>query len=249
MMPVRQEVANGTAVAGDKSVESPFVAQYLLLVTGLGAARLTVDTLVGAHHLGHLSFLYQRLEGGQISLPEVALGQVLYIELMTIPLRSAMHRKMLGTGQQLAIRANTKVFAVIAHTLQTSHHSQSHLGCQIRVFAIGLLPTSPTWITEDIDIRRPERQTLIALDIARALGLLGFHTSLVAHGSKHPVQQGIVPRGSHRHSDGKDSSKAIATHTVKGLVPPLELRDTQAGNSRRGIHHETDFLVDGKTRQ
>ena len=98
-MPTGQEVADGTAVAGDQSVESPFVAQYLLFISCLGAAGLSVYALVGAHHLGHLSLLHQCLEGWQICLPEVALGQVLDVELMSVPFRTAVYGKMLGTGQ------------------------------------------------------------------------------------------------------------------------------------------------------
>ena len=102
-MPTGQEVADGSAVAGDQSVEAPLVAQYLLLVAALCTAGLSVDTLVGAHHLGHLAFLYQRLEGWQVGLPKVALGQMLDVELVAVPFRTAMHGKVLGAGQQLFI--------------------------------------------------------------------------------------------------------------------------------------------------
>ena len=58
VMPTRQEITNGTTVAGNQSVKAPFVTQYLLLVTGLRTTGLTVDTLIGTHHLGHFSFLH-----------------------------------------------------------------------------------------------------------------------------------------------------------------------------------------------
>ena len=249
MVPAGQKVAYGTAVAGDQSVESPFVAQYLLLVARLGATSLTVNALVGAHHLGHLSLLHQCLEGRQIRLPEVALRQVLNIKLMPVPLRSAVHGKVLGASQQLAVFRYAQIFALVAHALQSAHRSQSHAGRQVRVFTVSLLSASPARVAEDVDVWCPKRQTLVALDVARALGLLRFHPCLVAHGCKYLVQQGIVPRGSHGHGDGKHGGKAIAPHAVQRLVPPLELWDAQSGYGRRGVHHQTDLLVDGETLQ
>ena len=103
VVPAGQEVADGAAVAGDKTLESPLVAQDLLLIACLRTAGLSVDALVGAHDLGHLALLDQRLEGWQVGLPEVALGQVLYIELMAVPFRTAMHGEVLGAGEELFI--------------------------------------------------------------------------------------------------------------------------------------------------
>ena len=36
---------------------------------------------------------------------------------------------------------------------------------------------------------------------------------------------------------------------MQRLVPPLELRYAQSRDGRRGVHHQIDFLVDGKTLQ
>ena len=163
-MPTGQEVANGTTVAGYQALEAPFFAQYLLFVAGLTATWLTVDALIGTHHLGHLALLHQSLEGWQIGLPEVALGQVLHIEGMAVPFWSAMHGKVLGTGQQLLIVAQR--LTIVAVALQATHHSKTHLRRQEGVFAIGLLSSTPTRVAEDIDIGCPERQTLIAADVS-----------------------------------------------------------------------------------
>ena len=103
IVPAGQEVADGAAVGGDQPVEAPFVAQDLLLVAGLGTAGLTVDTLIGAHDFGHLAFLHQGLEGRQVGLPEVALRQLLHIELVAVPLRTAVHGEVLGAGEELPI--------------------------------------------------------------------------------------------------------------------------------------------------
>ena len=236
-MPTGQEVADSTAVAGDDTIEAPLIAQDLLFVAGLRATRLTVYTLVGAHNLCHLSLLHQGLEGGEIGLPEVALGQILYIECMAVPFRPAVHGEVLGARQQLPIFF-PQPLSIIGIALQSSHHRQTHLRSQEGIFAISLLTTSPAGITEDIDIRCPERETLVALDIPTALGLLSLHTCLVAHGRKHLMQQGIIPRGCHRHRDGEHRGIAVAPHTVQGFVPPLELRNTESRDGGRGVHHQ-----------
>ena len=188
MVPRGQEVANGSAVAGNQSLKSPFVAQDLLLIAALGTTSLSVNTLVGTHHLCHLAFLHQCLEGRQIGLPKVTLGQILDVKGMAVPLRSAVYGKVLGTSQQLTVFADTQVFTIIANTLQSTYYGQSHLRGQIGIFAVGLLSASPARITEDVDVGGPKRQTLVAFNVARALSLLGFYTSLVTNSSEYLVE-------------------------------------------------------------
>ena len=102
-MPAGQEIAYSTTVAGNQSLEPPFIAQYLLLVACLATAWLTVNALVGAHHLSDIALLYQCLEGRQVGLPEVALWQVLNVKSMAVPFRATVYGKVLGTGQQFFV--------------------------------------------------------------------------------------------------------------------------------------------------
>ena len=101
VVPTGQEVANSTTVTSDQPLETPFITQDLLFVACLTATRLTINALIGTHHLGHLALLHQCLEGWQVGLPKVALGQVLHIKRVAIPFWSAMHGEVLGTSQQL----------------------------------------------------------------------------------------------------------------------------------------------------
>ena len=165
IVPCGQEVTDGSAVAGNQSLKSPFVAQDLLLIAALGTTSLSVDSLISTHHLSHLAFLYQCLEGRQIGLPKVTFGQILDIKGMAVPLRSAVYGKVLGTSQQLTVFADTQVFTIIANTLQSTYYGQSHLRGQIGIFAVGLLSTSPARIAEDVDVGCPERQTLVAFNV------------------------------------------------------------------------------------
>ena len=226
IVPAGQKVANGSAVAGNQALEAPDVAQDMLFVAGIATTGVAVDALVGAHHLGHLSVLHQCLEGRQVGFPQVTLRQVLDVEGVAVPLRTAMYGKVFGTGQQLFVTI-AKPLSVVGHALQSAHDGQSHPCCQVGVFAVGLLSASPSRVAEDVDVGRPERQALVALDVARAFGLLGFYTGFVADGGEHAMQQCIVPRGCHRHRDGEHGGKAVAPYTVQRLVPPLELGDAQ----------------------
>ena len=69
------EVIDSTAVARHDALESPLVAQDTLQQTAAAAAGGAIEALVGAHHLAYLALYDKLLEGGQIGLPEVALGQ------------------------------------------------------------------------------------------------------------------------------------------------------------------------------
>ena len=77
----------------------------MLLVAGIAATRLSIDTLVGTHHFGDVAFLHQCLEGGQVGFPQVALGQLLHVEGVAVPFRTAMHGEVLGTRQQFLVFA------------------------------------------------------------------------------------------------------------------------------------------------
>ena len=92
------EVVDDSAIRSYQSLESPFITENLSLISGIATTRRSVNPLIGAHHLSHISILHQRFEGRQISLPQITLRQILYIETVSVPFRTAMHGKMLGTG-------------------------------------------------------------------------------------------------------------------------------------------------------
>ena len=251
------EIVNSSAIGSNQSLESPFFSENLALKLGVGTARSTIYTLIGTHHLSHMSILYQRLEGREISLPQITGWQILQIEDVAIPLRTAMHGKMLGTSQCLDILGSLRLIrsqntrsrqrlAVERLSLQAIHHSKSHTCGEIRIFAISLLSASPSRITEDIDIRSPEAQTLISLYITRLLRHLRLGSRLIAYGSKHLIEQGIIPGRSHVHGDRENRGISVACHAMQRLVPPLKLRDTQSGDGRRSIHHQLRLFLQGQ---
>ena len=211
-------------------------------VSRLSAAGHGVNALVGTHHLGHIALLHQALEGGQIGLPQVALGQVLHVERVTVPLRTAVHGKVLGAGQQLVVSAGIGRLAVL-HALQAVDHRQAHAFRQVWVLAVGLLAAAPARVTEDIDVGSPERQTLIAAYVACALGLLILHTRLVAGSVKAAIDHVIVKRCRHSHRYGKDGGESVAPYAVQRLVPPGKTLQPKAGQSLRLVYHQLRLLL------
>ena len=63
------EVVDGIAICNYQSVVAPLVSQYVDKQSVACATRLTLESLIGAHHLAHITFLNQGLECWQICLP------------------------------------------------------------------------------------------------------------------------------------------------------------------------------------
>ena len=92
-----EEVVDGVAVGEHDGIVAPLVAQDVDEQTVAGAAGLTLETLVGAHHLAYVGFLHEGLEGGEVGLPEVAVGG-LDVHGVAQGLRTAVDGVVLGTG-------------------------------------------------------------------------------------------------------------------------------------------------------
>ena len=102
MLSAVKEIVDGIAVGEHNGVVAPFVAQDVDEQAVAGAAGLALEALVGAHHLAHVGFLHQRLEGGQIGLPKVAVRRV-HVHRVAQGLWSAMHGIVLRTGVGLEV--------------------------------------------------------------------------------------------------------------------------------------------------
>ena len=147
------EVIDCVAISKHDGIVAPLVTKNINQQAIAGATRLTLKSLIGTHHLAHVTFLYQSLECRQISLPKVAIGR-LYIHRVAQGLWTTMYGIVLGTSVGL------EVFVVV--TLHTQYGLYAQNGIQIRILTTSLLATPPTWITEDVDIRTPESQLRIS---------------------------------------------------------------------------------------
>ena len=169
-----EEVVDSVAVGEHDTIVAPLVAQDINQQSVARTTGFPLETLVGTHHLAHITFLHQRLEGGQIGLPEVTV-RGLHIHRVAQRLGTAVHGIVLGTSVGLEV-----LIVVALHTLYRSHTEH---GIHIGILTTGLLTASPTGITEDVHIRAPEGELGIA-------GIVGH-----AHGHVEDVVVRAVPVG------------------------------------------------------
>ena len=164
------EVADSNAVADDEILETPVIAENLLKQTCRTAAGVIVQTLIGAHHFTNLGILYQRLEGRHVGLPEVTHGDIRQVGCMAGIFRTTVDGIVLGTGPEFTILG-------ILRPLQAFYHLYTHDTRQVGVFAVGLLTAPPTGVTENVDVRCPDRETahlhVLTLQVVHTVIVLG----------------------------------------------------------------------------
>ena len=236
-----KEVVDSVTVGHHQSVVAPLIAQDIDEQAVAGTAGLALETLVGTHHLPHVTFLHQSLEGRQIGLPEVTVCG-LYIHGVAQGLWSAMHGIVLGTGMRL------DVFVIIALHTQYGLHAQ--YGIHVGIFTAGLLSASPARITEDIHVGTPESQ----FGITRIVGLAHAHmlhavvravpvgACLVTYLREDVIHQFGIKGSCHTDGLGVDGIVTL-THTVAGLTPPVVRRDAQSLNGDTLVHHESYLFL------
>ena len=236
-----EEVVDGIAVGEDNGFIAPLVAQDVDEQAVATTAGLALKALVGTHHLAHVSFLHQSLEGWQIRLPEVAVGR-LDVHRMAQRLRTAVHGIVLSAGVGLII-----LVVVALHALDCRYAQH---GVHIRVFAAGLLSASPTRVAEDVDIGTPERELRIAgiVDgthvhmLHAVVGAIPVGTSLVADLREDIIDQFLAEGSSHADGLRVDGIVALA-HTVARLAPPVVRRYAEAVNRDALVHHQTNLFL------
>ena len=184
------KITDGAAVAHHKPLESPFVTKNLPKQPVAATARLSLKTLICTHNFLYASLLHKRLEGRQISLPQITWRQVFDVKMMARLLRTAMHGKMLCAGIKLHILMSGR-------SLQATHHGKSHARVHIRVLTISFLPASPSRITENVYVWSPERKALITAHAALLSLCRILCTCLIAHRRIYTLEQHIVERRSH----------------------------------------------------
>ena len=239
-----KKVVDSIAVGEHDAIIAPLVAQDINQQTVAGAAGLTLETLVGAHHLAHITFLYQSLKGGQVGFPQIAVGW-LYVHRVAQGLWSAVYGIVLGTG------VGFKVLIVVA--LHAQHGLNTQYGIQIGVLAAGFLSASPARVTEDVDVRTPEGKLWVTRIIGNAhghikqlrivvVGTVPVGTGFVGHLREYIVEQ-LCIKGC-CHTDGLWINRiAILTHAMTSLAPPVVAGDAQTVDRDRLVHHQSHLLL------
>ena len=130
-----------------------------------------------------------------------------------------MYCKMFGTGCCLHC---------IPISLKCFYKGNSQFFCKIRIFPISFMASTPSWITENIDIRRPERQSLINISVTVYGICIILCSALYCHDTGHLCH--AFPVKSCRHSDRlwKNRCLPCSGNTVKSLIPPVIRRNSQS---------------------
>ena len=156
---------------------------------------------------------------------------------MTGIFRTAMYCIVLGTSPQFAILRSLR-------TLQTTYHSITHDRSQIRIFSIGLLSPAPSWVTEDVHIRSPYRQTahlhILATEVIQSMVVLS--TELRRSHIETLIEQVGIKRRCHSHGLWEHGDVSHVSSSMQRLAPPEELLDTQTRNSRTLVQHQLGFF-------
>ena len=116
-------------------------------------------------------------------------------------------------------------------SLKSLHCSYSHHGSEIWVFSVGLLSAAPSRISEDIDVRSPEGQSVILLVQPLAYGIVILGTCLVRHICEGLKMSLGIECGSHTYSLRIYGGKTGSCNAVKCLVPPVIIRNAESLDS------------------
>ncbi len=230
-----EDVFDRVAVRNHVALESPSIAQRLLQQQRAGRRRLAIHAVVGAHDCGDLALLHQRLERGQVGVVEILLARM-HIEVMSIGFGPAMHREVLRRRVHLA------VLRIVA--LQTAHERDAHACGQPGIFAIRFLTAPPARVAKDVDVRRPERESLISPTQSTSRELMMLRACLIADRDRHLLHQISIERCGQPDGLRKHCRSTRAGHAVQRFVPPFVLRYSEPCDRRRVVAELRDLLVE-----
>ena len=184
MIPI--DVAHCAAIAHDVALESPLFPQALLKKVCVGAARYPVYRVVHAHDRVRLAFHDGGPERRQVRIDLVIFAHP-GVKHVPIRLWTAMHGVVLGCRDDL------QVMGIVP--LHARNERDAHAAGEIGIFSVGFLAASPTRIPEDVDVRRPVRQSCGAAGKDGGGCLTGMNQGVIVLGSRfggndvgHPVR-------------------------------------------------------------
>src|SRR6516164_834403 len=119
---------------------------------------------------------------------------------MALGLWTAMYSVVLGRGDHL------EVLRIIA--LQAGHKGDAQLRGQEGILTVGFLASPPTWVAENVDVGRPEGESVVDAVIIVSLRLAVLGPRLSRNNLGLSVNQVGVPGG--RHADGLREHRGIS---------------------------------------
>ena len=231
---VLPDVVDCSHIADDGSPEAPLAAQDVDEKPLVRAARDAVDRRVRAHHALDLRLLHERLERREVIFVEIAVVEV-HVELVAL---------LLGTGVDgvvLRARDGLQVLRVVA--LNALHERDAHARGEVWVLAERLLPAPPARIAVHVDVRAPQRKTVVPA--ALALGAVQVHLSarLGRNRIRHPQLELVVERRRRADRLREHRRESAPRVPVQRLAPPVEARDPDALDLGIVHHEHLDLLV------
>ena len=117
VMVTGENIRDCAAVGDDISLETPLAAKLILKQELVGASRLTVDRVIGAHHRPGLAFDHGGAKGRRVGVQLVVAADV-HIGKMARWLGARVHGVVLGGGDGQIV--------VGVLSLQAGHESDAH---------------------------------------------------------------------------------------------------------------------------
>jgi len=151
---------------------------------------------------------------------------------------AAVNGVMFGSGNRF------EVARVV--TLKAGDETGTKTSGEERIFAVGFLAASPTRIAEDVDVRRPEGQTVVASGIVVEDGVVVFAAGFGGDYVSDAVEEVGVPCGGEADGLREDSSRAGASDAVKTFVPPVIGGNVEARDGGGDVLHLRDFFFEGE---
>src|SRR5512136_2086549 len=156
------------------ALEAPFTAQDVFEQEFTPTARFIKRAVISTHYCFDFGFLDQLLEGWQVSIVQVVFGND-GVEGVTLFFRTGVDRIMLGASRHFKIPGMVP--------LEAFDKLCGHFASKEWVLAPGFLSAPPARVAENVDIRRPEGQSLELIGAAvTTQGFVVFGAALVTDG-------------------------------------------------------------------
>ena len=175
-----------------------------------------------------MAFTYHALKLGQVRFVQVAIRR-LHVDGMPLRLRTTVYGVMFGA------RHRQHVAWIVP--LHAPDESNADFAGEVRVFAISLLPTSPAWIPQNIDVGCPEVQPGPPLCIAVVLIgiIIELGAAFDANNVSFLAKQLWVPRRGRARGLREYRRHAIVGHAVECLSPVVIGGQPQPSDAGCGI--------------
>jgi len=151
---------------------------------------------------------------------------------------AAVNGEVFGSGNGFEV---TRVV-----TLQAVDESDAKTRGEERIFAVSFLAASPARIAEDIDVGRPEGETVVASGVVVEDGVVVFAASFGRDGVGDVVEEVGVPCGGEADGLREDSGRAGTSDAVETFVPPVIRRNVETRDGGGDVLHLRDFFFEGE---